>query len=71
MSDVTAIATVVGLALAFIAAGWVAQDAKKRGMSAGAWSIGEFLGLIIFLPPYGDVVTDEMDHAESKRWWAL
>ena len=52
MNDLTALGTVIGLAIAFIAAGWVAQDAKKRGMSAGGWFIGVLIMLIIFLPLY-------------------
>ena len=53
MNDVIAAGIMlIGVTLAFIIAGWVAQDAKKRGMSAGGWFTGVLLLLIIFLPLY-------------------
>lgn len=42
----------VGVVIAVVIAGFVWQDANKRGMSGPLWGIGTFLVCIIFLPLY-------------------
>ncbi len=49
------IARFLALIIAGLVAGWVRLDARRRGFSAGAaigWSVGVFLMMILFLPPY-------------------
>jgi hypothetical protein len=42
----------VGVVIAVVIAGFVWQDANKRGMSGPLWGIGTFLLCIVFLPLY-------------------
>ena len=42
----------IGVIIAVVIAGFVWQDANKRGMSGPLWGIGTFLVCIVFLPLY-------------------
>ena len=42
----------LGLMIAAVVAGFVANDARKRGMDAVGWFFGVFFLLIVFLPLY-------------------
>jgi len=56
MNDMISATSLIGLLIelmiACIVAGWVWQDAKKRGMNEWGWFFGVLLALIIFLPIY-------------------
>lgn len=50
-----AIAQFIGTCLAAITGGWVAADAKRRGLkdwAAFGWGVGVFFILLVFLPLY-------------------
>ena len=44
--------TILGLIIAAVVAGYVYNDASKRGMNSIGWAIGVFLLMILILPIY-------------------
>lgn len=49
------VANLIGMCLAALIGGWVAADAKRRGLkdpAAFGWGVGVFFILIFFLPLY-------------------